>query len=384
MPRSRTSNPRTVVRALPRRVRLGLLLLLAWVLLPTGTRALAQSSEFKLDPGGNWVQTKAPAPGTDEGTLAEARRDLAEGRFDSARRTAADFIEKNDRSNSPLLPEALVIRGDALTADNDEYNALYDYERVIKEFPATPSFVTSLERELDIAVRYVNGLRSKFFGVRVFDASGIGEELLIRIQERLPGSRLAERAGIELADHFYRQRDLELAGEAYDLFQQNYPQSQYYMSAAQRRVYATIGRFKGPRYDGSVLLDAKVLTERFSSLYPAQAQQNGLDDALLVRLDESAADAALETAEWYLSRGDEVSARMVFRRLVKAHPQSAAAERALKVLDEHKWPLDAPALLQPPAPKQPVPAKATTGKSPPPTKPPAPKPPTPTSGEDSK
>jgi tetratricopeptide (TPR) repeat protein len=334
------------------------------VALALAAPAWAQSTEFKLDPGGNWVQTKAPEPGSDEALVAQARRDLAEGRYAAARKATTDFIDSPGRANSPFLAEALLVRGDATTAEGDEFQALYDYERIIKEFPATPSFVTALERELDIGVRYVNGLKRRWLGVRVFDATEIGEELLIRVQERLPGSRLAERAGIELADYYYRERDLEMAGEAYDLFQQNYPQSQYYMKAAQRRVYSSIGRFKGPRYDGSVLIDARVLTQRFSELYPTEARQSGLDDALLVRLDESAADAQLETAKWYLAQEDEVSSRLVLRRLVQQHSRTAAAETAIKMLEERGWSLVAPRPLAPPEPEKPASAKSDAGKEP--------------------
>ena len=300
--------------------------------------ALAQS-EYRMDQSGNWVQTGSPQPGSDEATLAQAKKELAEDRPADAQNTVSPWIDKNDRSNNPLLAQALIIRADALTAQGDEYDALYDYERAIKQFPATQSFITGVERELDIGVRYTGGLRKKFFGVRILPSSDIGEELLIRVQERMPGSRLAERAGIELADYYYRDHDLSLAVEAYDLFIQNYPNSQYKQRAMQRRIYATIARFKGPKYDGSSLIDAKILTRRYVSLYPAEAEKAGLDDGLLTRLDESSGQEMLESANWYLKRGDEISARMVLRRLVRDHSKTAAAQKALEIIQSKGWPV---------------------------------------------
>lgn len=301
--------------------------------------ANGQATEFRMDESGNWVQVRGPAVGTEEADIAQARRDLAEDRPADANRVISTWIDRNDRVGSPYLPEALVIRGDALTALGDEYEALYDYERVIKEFPGSAAFVTSIERELDIAVRYVTGLKRRFFGVRMLSATDIGEELLIRVQERMPGSRLAERAGIELADHYYRNRDLELSSEAYDLFIENYPNSQYRQRAMQRRIYATIGRFKGPRYDGSALIDAQILTKRFASLYPTEAQESGLDDGLLARLDESAGQEYIETAKWYLRRDDPISARLILRRCVREHPKTAAAQQAIEILNARGWPI---------------------------------------------
>ncbi len=300
--------------------------------------ALAQS-EYRMDQSGNWVQTGAPVPGSDEAIIAQAKKELAEDRPADAQNTISPWIDKNDRSNNPLLAQALIIRADALTAQGDEYEALYDYERAIKQFPATQSFITGAERELDIGVRYTGGLRRKFLGARILPTSDIGEELLIRVQERMPGSRLAERAGIELADYYYRDHDLSLAVEAYDLFIQNYPNSQYKQRAMQRRIYATIARFKGPKYDGSSLIDAKILTRRYVSLYPAEAEKAGLDDGLLTRLDESSGQEMLESANWYLRRGDEISARLVLRRLVRDHSKTAAAQKGLEIIQTKGWPI---------------------------------------------
>ncbi|MBX3404189.1 MAG: outer membrane protein assembly factor BamD [Phycisphaeraceae bacterium] len=302
-----------------------------------GSAALAQSTELRLDASGTWEQTDAPIPGTPEAVLAEARRALANDRPGAAKLALDPWIKANERAGSPLLAEAILLRGDAYTALGDEYEALYDYERVIREFPATESYTLAVERELNIGVKYVNGMRRRFFGVRILDAEDIGEELLIRVQERLPGSRVAERAGIELADHYFRARKLELASDAYDLFVQLYPRSQYVPKAMERRIYATIAAYKGPRYDPAPLLDAQVLVRRFAAFYPAQAQQAGLDDALVARLDDSAAQELIESARWYLSRNDEVSARYILKRLLRAHPRSGAAQTAYSFMVEKGW-----------------------------------------------
>jgi tetratricopeptide (TPR) repeat protein len=306
--------------------------------------AAAQSTEFRLGADGSWTVAAAPQPGTDEAIIAEARRALAEERPEDARRILDQWIEDHKRTDNPWLPEAYLLRGDARTAAGDEFQALYDYETVIKEFPASSSYVKAIERELDIAVRYVNGLKTKFLGLRLVGAQDAGEELLIRVQERLPGSRLAERAGIELADYYFRTRQMDLATEAYSLFLLNHPRSPYAPKAMQRRVAATIARFKGPRYNGGPLLDATILVRRFAALYPAQAAAAGMDDALLARMDESAGAEMLENAKWYLQVGDPVSARYVLRRLLVSHPRTAAASTGLQIMIERGWiDLDAPA-----------------------------------------
>ncbi len=302
-----------------------------------GSTARAQQSTYELDDSGDWVRTGAPDPDSDEGRIAEARRLLAAGDTKAARAIVTRWLNDNERSDSPWLSEAYLLRGDALTAGGDEYKALYDYEMVINTFPGSGAFASAVERELDIGTRYLHGLRRKVFGLRIDSGKTIGVELLMRVQERLPGSAIAERAAIELADYFYRERELEMAAEMYGIFLTNYPQSQHRRKAMLRRIYANLGRFKGPEYDGTGLVEARALIEDFRVAYPADAEEGGITEALLARIDESAAAERLAAARWYLARGDGVSARMSLKRLARRHPHTVAATRAIAAIEQYGW-----------------------------------------------
>lgn len=328
--------------------------LLAGVLvLLAPAHALGQSREFELDESGEFRQTREPEPGTDEWVMARARELLANDRPGEARSLLSDWIERNERDPNPYLPEAFLLRGDALTAGGNEYKALYDYEAVIGEFPASPEFVTALERELEIGKRYLAGLRRKFLGIRYENAKPIGEELLVRIQERLPRSQLAEQAAIELADFYYRERDMPMAAEMYGIFLVNYPESEHRKKAMQRRIYSNIARFKGPAYNAAPLIESQYLIEYFAQEFPADAQAAGLTDALVSRLDESLAAQLLESAEWYLMKGDEPSAQFTLRRLLRQHPGTVAAARAEEIFAARGWTL----ITAPPSVLEPIPAE---------------------------
>jgi outer membrane protein assembly factor BamD (BamD/ComL family) len=306
-----------------------------------------------------WTPAQKPAEGSEEATIANARRHLAEDRASDAEELMDDFIEARQRSSSPLLPQAYLIRGDARVAQNDEYDALYDYESIIRQFPGSPEFVTALEREMEIAVQYLNGRKRKFLGIRWLSGVSTGEELLIRIHERLPGSRLAERSMIELADFYYRTRDLESAAIVYELFNRNHPRSPYALRANQRQIFSNLGQYKGPAYDGTLLIDSEILIDRFKTQYPAQASAVGLDEALLARIDESQAQTMLDAANWYLTREDPVSARAMLRRLHRLHPQSAAGGEALDILMQRGWMEGATAAAEVPSTAPSNPTSAT-------------------------
>ena len=158
---------------------------LALAVILAASVAAAQVTTYELQNGAGWVETDAPEPGTDAAVMAEARRLLASDQPSAARTILNQWIEQNKRTASPYLPQAYLLRGDAILAMGNEYKALYDYETVIKDFPASPEFVQAVERELDIGTRYLRGLRRKVFGLRIESAASVGEELLVRVGRNL-------------------------------------------------------------------------------------------------------------------------------------------------------------------------------------------------------
>ena len=306
---------------------LGLVLLAALsVVSPT----LAQQ-DFTLGPDDAWTR-ETPEPGTPAARILNARRALALGEPERARALATAFLDRFP--SAPGRAEMFLVRGDALVEMGDEYDALFDYEAIARQHPGSEVFVQALEREYDIAVAYANGLRRKFFGtIRIIDASEDAQELLIRIQERLPGSRLAEDAGMTLADFYFRRAEMRLAADAYDLFIMNYPRSNRIQKARQRLIQAYMASYRGPRHDASGLRDARRRLQSMQRLRPAAAQRLGAE-SLIVRIDESEARKLLVTAQWYLSINDPISAEIYIRQVVERHPDTVAALDALRLAPE--------------------------------------------------
>lgn len=299
--------------------------------------APAQSKEFVLDDSREWVEVEPRTETESDERIDRARELLALDKPGEAHALVSRWIEEHDGTSHPRLPEAFLLRADALVAQNNEFKALYDYEAVIRRFPQSEAFRTAVERELEIGLKYIDGYRRKLWGMRIADATEIGVEILIRVQERMPNSALAERAAIELADHYYERREMELARDAYDLYVMNFPNGPNRMKAEMRRIYAEVARFKGPRYDASGLLNARVKIENFAARYPAEAANRGLNSAMIARIDESMAAQLLETAKWYLDLNDGASARYTLERLVRAYPETFAAQNALAIMDRRGW-----------------------------------------------
>ena len=294
------------------------------------TLAIAGSAraqtEYTLDEFDQWKPDPGPAPL--DPMLQQARLALANDEPERAYTLATTFIDQNPLSK--MRPDALLIKGDADLAMDNEWQALFSYEEIARRYATTAVFVPALEREFEVARAYVHGLRKRFLGTfRLLDAGDDGQEILIRIQERLPGSELAEKAGMELADYYFRIRDMPLAADAYDLFTQNYPRSRQVVKARLRLIYAYYAQFKGPEFEGKGLEEATASLKRLQDDEPAVAQKIGAD-ALLVRIYESEAARLKAQSDWYVKVNDWIAAELMVRALVKRYPNSIAAIQALR------------------------------------------------------
>jgi outer membrane protein assembly factor BamD len=287
------------------------------------------AEQYELTERG-WQQVAAPDPGSPEGKLQQARKLLAEERFKQAHAAADAWIEENP--DSTLMPEALLVRADALVGRGDYWNALYDYEAIILDWPSSEAYLTAVQREYQIAKVFIGGWKRKFLGLAILPTDGEGEELLIRVQERAPGTVVGEQASIDLADYYFRQAEMQLAADAYDLFLENYPNSPRREWAMLRLIQANLARFKGPAFDGTGLIEADERLAQYEAEFPATAERIGAT-ALRVRIRESLAKRDLLSGQWYKTRSDNVAAASVYRRLVNDYPDTAAAREAVQRLD---------------------------------------------------
>jgi outer membrane assembly lipoprotein YfiO len=314
-----------------RRVRHVVTVLFLEVVMSLRGHEAAAQQRFTLTDEDQWKQTQAVDPATPEGQLAAAKAALAARHYARATTLASNWIERNERH--AMLAEAYLIRADATAAGGDEYEALFDYEFIARSFPGSETFVTALQRELVIAKDYAGGKLRKLFGMRIIPAEDEAEEIFMRVQERMPGSRLGEDASMQLADFYFERRKMTLAAEAYSLFIENYPRSDQIDKARRRLIYSYLAQFKGPRFDARGLYEARARLNELKRLKPVEAERAGAD-ALLIRIDESDAAKMLQTAQWYMRVGNPIAAEFTIRRLVKKYQRSVATTDALRLIPE--------------------------------------------------
>lgn len=296
-----------------------------------------QNAQLELSREG-WeaAQTLEPTD-EDEAYIREAWAVLLGGKPGKARSMLNTWLREHRSSGNQWTPLALLVRGDAKVALDDEYEALFDYEEIARNYAGSPEFVQAAERTMAIAIDYVNGKRRKFLGLRISSARRDGEELLVRIGERLPGSQLAERALLELGSHYRRTGEFGLAREVYGIFLEAFPTSTFYRVVLLARIETTFAQYNGPEYDGSGLIETQELLNIYEAKYPGDLEVQAELDALRVRIDESQGQQLLVMAQTYLRRDEKASARYVLRRLLREHPRTTAAQEALDILRRRGW-----------------------------------------------
>jgi len=291
---------------------------------------------YRLDQG-KWQKQTAIDPDTPEGQLQSIRKALAEDQANKALKLAKKWIKQH--AGHAQLAEAHLLRGDAYVAKTHYFKALFDYELVIRQYPDRPQYIPAVERQYEIARLFASGVKRRWLGTRILSASGEAEEMFIRIQERLPGSEVGEKASLALGDLYFNRTEMNSATTAYDMFLMNYPRSSNRQHAMERLVWASLARFKGPKFDPTGLMEARKWIEQFQREFPASAERIGTTE-MLTRIDGQLAAKSLSLARWYEKRGKRVSAAYMYRRLIRDHPNTAAALTAEERLAALKGPAD--------------------------------------------
>ena len=292
--------------------------------------AFAQEQRLLDETTDKWVLTNSPEPGSPEAQLAVATKRLAEEKHDEAIRLASIWIEKHKRH--PLLGEAHMIRGDALFAQEEYYESLFDYEFVAEAFYGTSVEIAANQKELAIGTMFAQGLKKKLWGMRISDATDEAAELLMRVQQRLPRSPMAQEACMTLADMYFRKKEMKLANKTYFIFLQNYRKiaDPKLIAKAQARLIDTrLATYRGPFYNNSGLLDAKNELNKLQLTNPRLSETIN-STSLITRINESFGQKLLATAKWYLETNKPVSAEYTIRRLIKEYPNTSATIEALE------------------------------------------------------
>lgn len=307
--------------------------LLAGVLLTAAPLLAQQAPQWELRDNGQWQQVNAPlsAPVADP-TLDRVEEMLANGQITPAKKLVLAWIKSN--KESPIRDRAVYLLGEANHLYGHRIMAFYNFDEVMDLYPDSRYFYPSLSRQYEIADAYLNGYKRRFLGIPMLSAESEATEMLYRIQQRAPGSPLAEKALLRAADYYYASGDYDLAADAYGAYIQNYPRSPQVARVRLQQAFSALAQFRGIRFDATPIIDARQQLNDYAAAYPRLAADQNVS-SIISRIDLALARKMMVVADLY-RRTDKPQAAAYYYQFVVRNfpklPEAAEAQRQLAKL----------------------------------------------------
>lgn len=307
----------------------------ASLLLTTSALAAQDRKSFELTPDGSWqpiqIPNTKPAPvqNVDDPTLSRIEALLRERRFERARELSLSWLKSN--VGSPLYDRGLYFMAESLRGTGSYVKAFYYCDQLLDEHPDSPIYQNALQLQYEIADRYLLGAKDRLLGLRILGRQDAAIEMLFRIQQRAPGSPVAEKALLRTADYYWAAGDFDLAADAYNAYAQAHPRSPLVPQVRLREAYANLAQFNGPRFDATSVINAKALLNQVKAEYPDLAQQENLD-AKIELADRQMARKLYLNADFYRRTGKPAAAAVLCRRVLEVYPNLPEADDARQLL----------------------------------------------------
>jgi outer membrane protein assembly factor BamD (BamD/ComL family) len=293
------------------------------------TQAAGQEERYRerqvLDPEtGEWMD-EAPQPEAapvDE--LDEARSLLAQGEARKARKLLKDWVKNNPDHERYL--EGMFLLGEAYFELGDYYAAYERYEIVVGE-AVRDLFYKALRREMDAAQAFLSGEKRIVWKILRLPAYDDGVEILDRVWERVPGTRMGEEALRLKADHFFNRGEMDLAQDEYVNLTREYPAGRFIQLAMLRSAEAAEAAFPGIRFEDRALVEAEERYRQVVAAFPPYAERERVPERL-EGIRQLRAEKDLDVAKWYDHTGRAGAAEFYYRVILKDWPDSLAASEA--------------------------------------------------------
>jgi outer membrane assembly lipoprotein YfiO len=322
----------------------------ALVLLSVTALAGAQEPRTFEYREGHWPEVSAvPAPTTAAATQAatvDPTLDLIEqliqqGRFADARKRCVEWLLAN--KHSQWRDRGLFLEADALYGYGNRIKAFFYLDELMDEYPESNLFYPALQKQYQIANAYLNGYKRRILYLPILGAEEEAVEMMYRIQQRSPGSPLAEKALLRTADYYYSSDDFDLAADAYGAYVRSYPRSAVLPRVRLRQAFSNLAQFRGLRFDATPVIDARIQLVSLMNDYPEVANQENIPQ-ILQRIDETFARKLFGIADFYSRTHEPRAAVYTYRFLTSTYPSSPEAAKAKRALGGMpQWALNQPA-----------------------------------------
>jgi outer membrane assembly lipoprotein YfiO len=178
-----------------------------------------------------------------------------------------------------------------------------------------------------VARAFLSGQKRIVWGFLRLPAYAEGVDILQKVWERVPGTRLGELALKIKADYHYNNGDMDFAQDDYGQLVQQYPSGRFVQTSMMRGADAAEAAFPGIRYDDQPLAEATERYHQVQQTFPTFAEHENVADRLDgIRAQQ--ADKDLYIARWYQKTKRAGAAEFYYRQIIKDYPETTAAGEA--------------------------------------------------------
>lgn len=324
-----------------------LLMALAWNALPLA----ADTKSWEFGGRGRWSEVPQPtSQPVSNVALDKAEQLLGSGQSDAALEALLTWIKAPGNRLAPDRDRALFLLATAYYQLDERITAFYHLDELLDYYPESRFFYPALEKQYQIGDEFLKGHKRKLLGFPVISADEEAIEMLFRIQERSPGSPLAERALLRTADYYFSQSEWELAGDAYTAYARSYPRSPQIGRVRLQRALSSFAQFRGTRHDATPLVDARAQFEDVKARYPELAEQANVQK-FIDTINTTLARKMLGTADFYRRTSKPKAAAYTLLTLVNTYPLLPESDQARQELERlPEWAVEQAAAVRTPGP----------------------------------
>ncbi|MFA5177063.1 MAG: outer membrane protein assembly factor BamD [Candidatus Omnitrophota bacterium] len=210
------------------------------------------------------------------------------------------------------------------------YEAYLAYQKVIDKYPFSERIKEIIEKEYNIAEKFIGGYKRKALGVTL-PVENPAIEILAKVVENSTYGPLAPKAEYKLG---LLLKGLQRYYEAEDAFNKvisNYPDSEWVEPAKFQVASCRAAVSRGPDYDQGAMQDAKQKFEEFVKEHPDAVLSREAEDNI-GKLKEKEAAASYNIAVFYEKQKAYPAARIYYENVMINYSDSPWAAKALERL----------------------------------------------------
>ena len=291
-------------------------------------------------PGEGWTYEAVGEVGRWKRQRAKDQLDVAREAFDQKDYKIALKASQYLVRTWPLsdyAADAQYLAGRSYEARSDDEKAFKAYQKVLENYPRSEKLNEVLQRQYQIALRFLGGQRFKLWGLFPFfpdmeKTAGLFDQIV----KSGPYSSVAPDAQLSIGTAYEKRRDYTEAVAAYERAADRYnDQPVIAAEATYRAGLAYTKQARTAEYDQGTAGQAIATFKDFINLYPDDKRVSEAKQ-LIDSLKEEQARGSFQTAAFYASRKKWKGALIYYNEVLLQAPSSKYAGEARAQIDEIK------------------------------------------------